>query len=89
MLEGLGKVVSAGMLKLEYTECAGGGGLSRREARAMRRAARPPCLSRPRAPRRYELSSEFAEALEHALEAGRNTKVLLRVTEAGSAAVPY
>ena len=32
----------------------------------------------------YELSSEFAEAMEHALEPGKGTKVLLRVNDVGS-----
>ena len=31
----------------------------------------------------YELCDEFAEALEHAQETGRNTKVLLRVNDVG------
>ena len=31
----------------------------------------------------YELCDEFMEALEHAQEAGRNTKVLLKVTDIG------
>ena len=35
-------------------------------------------------PRRYELHSEFDEALEHALErGGRNTKVVLKVSDVG------
>ena len=32
----------------------------------------------------YELSSEFTEAMEHALEPGKGTKVLLRVNDVGS-----
>lgn len=31
----------------------------------------------------YELGSEFSEALEHALERGANTKVLLKVSDIG------
>jgi len=31
----------------------------------------------------YELSTEFDEALDHALEEGRNTKVLIKVTDIG------
>ena len=31
----------------------------------------------------YELSTEFSEALEHAEEAGRNVKVLLKVNDVG------
>jgi D-arabinose 1-dehydrogenase-like Zn-dependent alcohol dehydrogenase len=31
----------------------------------------------------YELSSEFDEALDHALDRGKNTKVVLRVSEVG------
>ena len=31
----------------------------------------------------YELSKEFDEALDHALEAGRNTKILLRMSDIG------
>lgn len=34
-------------------------------------------------PPRYELSTEFDEALDHALEEGRNTKVLIKVTDIG------
>lgn len=33
--------------------------------------------------RRYELGTEFWEALEHAMDKGKNTKVLLRVSEVG------
>ena len=32
----------------------------------------------------YELGSEFEEGLDHALESGRNTKILLRVTDIGN-----
>ena len=32
----------------------------------------------------YELSSEFAEAIEHAAEDARGTKIILRVEDAGS-----
>jgi trans-2-enoyl-CoA reductase len=52
MLEALGRLVSANMLTLTYTE--------------------------------YELSSEVGEALEHALDAGRNTKVLLSCAAAAA-----
>jgi len=31
----------------------------------------------------YELSTEFTEALEHAQESGRGTKVILRVNDVG------
>ena len=31
----------------------------------------------------YELSTEFDEALDHALDRGKNTKVILRVSEVG------
>jgi hypothetical protein len=52
MLEALGRLVSANMLTLAYTE--------------------------------YDLASELSEALGHALDSGRNTKVLLSC--AGAAA---
>lgn len=32
----------------------------------------------------YELGTEFAEALDHALERGSNTKVLLKVSDIGT-----
>ena len=32
----------------------------------------------------YELSSEFAEAIEHAAEDARGTKIILRVEDVGS-----
>ena len=32
---------------------------------------------------RYELAAEFGEALEHAVEPGINTKVLLRMADIG------
>ena len=31
----------------------------------------------------YDLASEFGEALEHALERGRSTKIILRVGDVG------
>lgn len=31
----------------------------------------------------YELSTEFTEALEHASEEGRNTKVILKMNDVG------
>ena len=31
----------------------------------------------------YELSAEFQEALEHSLEPGRSTKILLKVNDIG------
>ncbi len=31
----------------------------------------------------YELSTEFDEALEHCMEEGRNTKVMLKVNDIG------
>lgn len=31
----------------------------------------------------YELSTEFEEALDHAMDRGKNTKVLLKVTDVG------
>lgn len=37
----------------------------------------------PSCPGRYELATEFDEALEHALERGKNTKVLLKVSDVG------
>ena len=33
--------------------------------------------------RRYELATEFAEALDHAQDTNKNTKVLLRMSEVG------
>ena len=33
---------------------------------------------------RYDLEAEFSEAMEHALEAGRQTKVLLRCCPAAA-----
>jgi hypothetical protein len=33
--------------------------------------------------RRYELSGEFEEALDHAMDRGKNTKVMLRMQEVG------
>jgi hypothetical protein len=35
----------------------------------------PPC--------RYELHSEFEEALDHALDRGKNTKIMLTVKDVG------
>ena len=32
---------------------------------------------------RYEMATEFAEALDHAQDMGKNTKVLLRMSEVG------
>ncbi|KAL4435235.1 hypothetical protein ABPG77_001917 [Micractinium sp. CCAP 211/92] len=52
VLESLGKLMSAGKLRAEFTE--------------------------------YELHSEFQEALEHAQDRGKNTKVLLKVTDVGA-----
>ena len=49
MVEAIATLVSAGKIKLNYTE--------------------------------YEIAGEFNEALEHALESGRSTKVLLRMQE--------
>lgn len=37
----------------------------------------------PRPGRRYELHSEWEEALDHAADRGRNVKILLRVTDVG------
>ena len=31
----------------------------------------------------YELHTEFKEAMEHATDAGRNTKILLRMNDVG------
>ncbi len=33
---------------------------------------------------RYELATEFDEALDHAQDSGRNTKILLRMADVGS-----
>lgn len=35
------------------------------------------------APHRYELHSEWEEALDHAQDRGKNTKVLLKVSDVG------
>ena len=46
----------------------------------------PPTHPRPAAmlrPHRYELHSEWEEALDHAQDRGKNTKVLLKVSDVG------
>lgn len=42
-----------------------------------------PTRAAPSCPARYELHSELGEALEHASDRGRNTKILLKVTDVG------
>lgn len=44
-------------------------------------APQPRCLPNPS--RRYELHSEFSEALDHAQDRGKNTKILLKVNDVG------
>lgn len=44
------------------------------------KAAPPPIVPTPR---RYDLATEFNEALEHALDRGKNTKIMLKVSDVG------
>lgn len=44
--------------------------------------AHRPCYHHPH-PRRYDLATEFGEALEHSMDRGKNTKIVLKVSDVG------
>lgn len=65
-----------------------GGGCGLRPGAGCHGAHRPSCRAcLPLCPIphhcRYELHSEFEEALDHAQDRGKNTKVLLKVSDVG------
>lgn len=81
MLEALSKLVKGEKIKLEYTEYARprAGTVFPRPAAAILIAPLDLCC----ACNRYELSTEFQEAMEHHMEISRNTKIILKITDIG------